>query len=57
MNKNVLIIGNFGYVGTVLLETINSIYKKNYITYGLDTFWFQDLTDNKLFYKSLPDFF
>lgn len=57
MSKNVLIIGNFGYVGTILLETINNIYKKNYITYGLDTFWFQDLTDNKLFYKSLPDFF
>jgi nucleoside-diphosphate-sugar epimerase len=57
INKNILIIGNFGYVGTVLLETINNKYKKKYITYGVDTFWFQDLVDNKLFYKSMPDFF
>lgn len=57
MKKNILIIGNFGYVGTVLLETINNLYKKDYITYGVDTFWFQDLIDNKSFYKSFPDFF
>lgn len=57
MKKKILIIGSAGYVGSSLLEVINTKYNNVYTSFGLDTLWFQDMINNKSIHRTLPDFF
>ena len=47
-SKNILIIGNLGYVGCVLNQFL---FERNYSVYGIDTNWFA--TERQLKQQSL----